>query len=61
MDESLEDCEGAGVLSTAAGTIGILIANTALKAIIGKEKYNEMLVLDLQHNIIQKVLVKKVG
>ena len=59
MDESLEDCEGAGVLSTVAGTIGILIANTALKAIIGKEKYNEMLVLDLQHNIIQKVLVKK--
>ena len=59
MDESLEDCDGAGVLSTVAGTIGILIANTALKAIIGKEKYNEMLVLDLQHNIIQKVLVKK--
>ena len=59
MDESLEDCDGAGVLSTVAGTIGILIANTALKAIIEKEKYNEMLVLDLQHNIIQKVLVKK--
>jgi len=59
MDESLEDCDGAGVLSTVAGTIGILIANTALKAIIGKEKYNEMLVLDLQHNIIQKVSVKK--
>ena len=59
MDESLEDCDGAGVLSTVAGTIGILIANTALKAIIGKVKYNEMLVLDLQHNIIQKVLVKK--
>ena len=59
MDENLEDCDGAGVLSTVAGTIGILIANTALKAIIGKEKYNEMLVLDLQHNIIQKVLVKK--
>ena len=59
MDESLEDCDGAGVLSTVAGTIGILIANTALKAIIGEEKYNEMLVLDLQHNIIQKVSVKK--
>ena len=59
MDESLEDCDGSGVLSTVAGTIGILIANTALKAIIGKEKYNEMLVLDLQHNIIQKVSVKK--
>jgi len=59
MDENLEDCDGAGVLSTVAGTIGILIANTALKAIIGKEKYNEMLVLDLQHNIIQKVSVKK--
>ena len=59
MDEGLEDCSGAGVLSTVAGTIGILIANTALKAIIGKEKYNEMLVLDLQHNIIQKVSVKK--
>ena len=48
-----------GLLSTVAGTIGILIANTALRAIIGKEKYNEMLVLDLQHNIIQKVSVKK--
>ena len=58
MDESLEDCDVQGV-STVAGTIGILIANTALKAIIGKEKYNEMLVLDLQHNIIQKVSVKK--
>ena len=59
MDENLEDCDGAGVLSTVAGTIGILIAHTTLKAIIGKEKYNEMLVLDLQHNIIQKVSVKK--
>ena len=59
MDDGLEDCSGAGVLSTVAGTIGILIANAALKAIIGKEKYNEMLVLDLQHNIIQKVSVKK--
>ena len=59
MDESLEDCDGAGVLSTVTGTIGMLIANSALKVIMGKEKYNEMLVLDLQHNIVQKVSVKK--
>tara|TARA_B100000530_G_scaffold101306_1_gene62640 strand:+ start:222 stop:932 length:711 start_codon:yes stop_codon:yes gene_type:complete len=58
MDESLEDCDGAGVLSTVTGTIGMLIANSALKVIMGKEKYNEMLVLDLQHNIFQKVSVK---
>ena len=36
----------------------MLIANSALKVIMGKEKYNEMLVLDLQHNIFQKVSVK---
>ncbi len=58
MDERLEDCDGAGVLSTVTGTIGMLIANSALKVIMGKEKYNEMLVLDLQHNIFQKVSVK---
>ena len=59
MDESLDDCDGAGVLSTVAGTIGILIANTALNIIIGNENYNEMLVLDLKHNIMQKIYVKK--
>ena len=59
MDESLEDCDGAGVLSTVAGTIGMLIANSALKVIIGREKYNEMLVLDLQHNVVRKISVKK--
>ena len=36
MDESLEDCDGAGVLSTVTGTIGMLIANSALKVIMGK-------------------------
>ena len=59
MDENLEDCDGAGVLSTVAGTIGILMANTAIKAIIGAEKYESMLVLDLKHNIIQNLTIKK--
>ena len=59
MDENLEDCDGAGVLSTVAGTIGILMANTAIKAIIGIEKYESMLVLDLKHNIIQNLTIKK--
>ena len=58
MDQSFDDCDGAGVLSTVAGTIGILIANTALNVIIGNENYNEMLVLDLQHNIIQRIAIK---
>ena len=43
MDENLEDCDGAGVLSTVAGTIGVLMANTAIKAIIGNETYESML------------------
>ena len=55
---SFDDCDGAGVLSTVAGTIGILIANSALNVIIGNENYNEMLVLDLQHNIIQRIAIK---
>jgi len=59
MDENLEDCDGAGVLSTVAGTIGILMANTAIKAIIGAEKYESMLVFDLKHNIIQNLTIKK--
>jgi molybdopterin/thiamine biosynthesis adenylyltransferase len=59
MDDNLEDCDGAGVLSTVAGTIGILMANTAIKAIIGAEKYESMLVLDLKHNIIQNLTIKK--
>ena len=59
MDENLEDCDGAGVLSTVAGTIGILMANTAIKVIIGTEKYESMLVLDLKHNIIQNLTIKK--
>jgi molybdopterin/thiamine biosynthesis adenylyltransferase len=59
MDENLEDCNGAGVLSTVAGTIGILMANTAIKVIIGTETYESMLVLDLKHNIIQNLTIKK--
>jgi len=59
MDENLEDCDGAGVLSTVAGTIGILMANTAIKVIIGTETYESMLVLDLKHNIIQNLTIKK--
>ena len=59
FDENLEDCDGAGVLSTVAGTIGILIANTALKAIIGDDVFNQMLALDLKNNIIHRISIKK--
>ena len=59
FDEGLEDCDGAGVLSTVAGTIGILIANTALKAIIGDDVFNQMLALDLKNNIIQRISINK--
>ena len=58
-DENLEDCDGAGVLSTVAGTIGTLMANTSLKASIGVDVFNEMLALDLKNNIIQKISMKK--
>ena len=52
------NCASSLKLSTVAGTIGILIANSALNVIIGNENYNEMLVLDLQHNIIQRIAIK---
>ena len=58
-DENLEDCDGSGVLSTVAGTIGILIANTALKAIIGDDVFNQMLALDLKNNSIHRISIKK--
>ena len=59
FDENLEDCDGAGVLSTVAGTIGILMANTALKAIIGNNVFNQMLALDLKNNSIHRISIKK--
>jgi len=59
FDESLEDCNGAGVLSTVAGTIGILMANAALKAIIGDDVFNQMLALDLKNNSIHRISIKK--
>ncbi|MBI32660.1 MAG: molybdopterin-synthase adenylyltransferase MoeB [Gammaproteobacteria bacterium] len=59
MDENLEDCDGAGVLSTVAGTVGLLMANNAIKTIIGNETYDRMLILDLKHNIIQNISIKK--
>ena len=59
FDENLEDCDGAGVLSTVAGTIGILLANTALKSIMGNDVFNQMLALDLKNNIIQRIAMKK--
>ncbi len=59
FDENLEDCDGAGVLSTVAGTIGILMANTALKSIMGDDVFNQMLALDLKNNIIQRIAIKK--
>ena len=59
FDENLEDCDGAGVLSTVAGTIGILMANTALKAIIGNDVFNQMLALDLKNNIVQRIAMTK--
>ena len=59
FDENLEDCDGAGVLSTVAGTIGILMANTALKAIIGDDVFNQMLALDLKNNSIHRISIKK--
>ena len=59
FDENLEDCAGAGVLSTVAGTIGILMANTALKAIIGDDVFSQMLALDLKNNSIHRISIKK--
>ncbi len=59
FDENLEDCDGAGVLSTVAGTIGILMANTTLKAIIGDDVFNQMLALDLKNNSIHRISIKK--
>ncbi len=58
-DENLEDCDGSGVLSTVAGTIGTLMANTSLNAIISDDVFNEMLALDLKNNLIQKISIKK--
>ena len=58
-DENIEDCEGAGVLSTVAGVVGLLMANSAIKAIIGIKHQNEILAIDCKHNDFRNIRLQK--
>ncbi|MDC0185225.1 HesA/MoeB/ThiF family protein [Gammaproteobacteria bacterium] len=60
-EENLETCEGNGVLSTIAGSAGIMAATEALKILMGQNtELNSMIsIFDLKNNINQILKINK--
>lgn len=58
-DESLEDCQGAGVLASLPGTIGQCLATETIALLTGKSRPHQLTIWDARHASVAQLKVSK--